>query len=568
MSVAYGVNVIPRLDRDWGYKVDLGRWQVGLSGLHLPCRCLHSGFPRLPRQLDQTWFWTCSSAPFFALPNASMAAQGLWSKFLPMESIPAWTSAEVLSRTFWHLFRVAASFALLFVDNTVLLASLLLIRLRSVASSRRRSNFQDVHFYPKTVLITGIGSPHALVLARAWAAKGHRVVGADVSDLDIPVRSGGGMSNTLVAFYRVPKDHYISRVLDIVQREKIDIWIPCSPKATAIEDGLARQVIESRTSCRCIAFERELAACFENPITFREYLTEKNLPVVEYHQVQSRDSIHRILNRSPTKSYRMRRFSPSANANDVPVTLPKRTLSRTYSEVSEIQISKDLPWVLQQQTRLGEFFADVLFVRGHVHAIKVRLSEARLPHWGASRLDEGMATAVHRLMQKAAEKIGRQMTGHLSVRLLVDEEFDSSSVRHTIHIADCIPGAVAVENLLKDARSPVSGYLTVLSPDFLDTGSWDVTATLAPSPQSRPTIIDREIFGLVIPRFLSATFVRRALALLETELYPFLFWKDAQFSSYDPLPWWWHTHVYQPLREVWMLMKQTREAGLKKPARQ
>ncbi|KAJ6155668.1 hypothetical protein N7470_006234 [Penicillium chermesinum] len=485
-----------------------------------------------------------------------------WNRFsVPMESLRAWTSAEALSRIFWHLFRITAAFALLFADSTILLGALLITRLRSRNYRRQAATFRDVHFYPKTVLITGIGAPHALALARAWAAEGHRVVGADVADLDIPIRSGGSMSNTLVAFYRVPKDHYISRILDIVQREKIDIWIPCSPKATAIEDGLARQVIESRTSCRCIAFERELTACFEDPVSFREYLTQKSLPVVESHQVQSRDSIHKILNRSPTKSYRMLRCRPGSSVNDVPVILPKRTPSKTYSEVSEIQISKDFPWILQQQARLGEFFADILFVRGHVHAIKVRLSEARLPHWGASRLDEAMATAIHRLMQAFAEKGGPQMTGHLSVRLLVDEEFDSSSVRHSIHIADCIPGAVAVETLLRDAESPISGYLTVL-PSEASPISWKVTATLAPSPQSRPTIASREIIGRCISRFLSLGPVKRVGALVEKEFYPFLFWKDAQFSFSDPLPWWWHVHVYQPLREIWTLMKQVRGAGL------
>jgi hypothetical protein len=32
--------------------------------------------------------------------------------------------------------------------------------------------------------------------------------------------------------------------------------------------------------------------------------------------------------------------------------------------ISEIQISKDRPWILQQQSRLGELFADLLIVRG------------------------------------------------------------------------------------------------------------------------------------------------------------------------------------------------------------
>ncbi|KAJ5626765.1 hypothetical protein N7528_004192 [Penicillium herquei] len=477
---------------------------------------------------------------------------------LPMKTLRSTTVAGI-SRVFWHLFRISLAFALLFLDNSILLASLMLARFRST-SDRRREVLQNVQFYPKTVLITGIGTTSGLALARAWEAAGHRVVGVDVADLDLPVRSGGGMSKTLVAFYRVPKDHYLSKILDIIQREKVDIWIPCSPKASAFEDATARQVVERRTNCKCIAFDTEMTMCFRDSDVFRQFLTDKRLPLVECHQVQSRDSIHRVLNRSPSKSYQMRRLT--ASPKEAAVILPKRTLSKTYSDVSEIQISPDSPWILQQQTRLGEFFADVLVVRGYVHAIKVRLVEARSPHWGASRLDEALAKAVHRLMQTFAEKGGARMTGHLSVRLLVDEEFDTSSVRHTIHIADCVPGAVALENLLRDARCPIQGYLAVLSHDSIEPATWSVPTTLSPSARSQPTIVDHEFVGRIISRFISLQFAKRIIALFKAEIVPFIFWKDAQFSRDDPIPWWWHMHVYQPLREVWQLVKQTREAGL------
>jgi hypothetical protein len=478
-----------------------------------------------------------------------------------MKTPQAATSATALSQVFWPLLRIAISFSLLFVDNAILVVVAALSRLRG-AADRRQAATRDVHFYPKTVLITGVGTPHGLALARAWDAQGHRVVGVDVADLNLPVRSGGGMSNTLLAFYRVPKDHYISRLLDMINREKIDIWIPCSPKATAIEDATARQVVESRTTCKCIAFDPELTSRLIRPDSFRQFLAERDLPVLDRHQVQSRDSVHKILNRSPTKSYHMRRVSSSAN--EAAVILPKRTLSRTYSEVSEITISKDVPWIMQQQTRLGEFYADLLLVHGHVHAIKVRMVETRSPHWGASRMDEALATAIHRLMQRFALKGGIRMTGHLSVRLLVDKEFEHTSVRHTIHIADCVPGASAIENLLRDARCPVDGYIEVLSIEPTEPAAWKVAATLSPTPRPSSPFMEKveTILTGFLPRFLPLDLIKATLAALEAELIPFLFWKDPRFSSHDPLPWWWHVHVYQPMREIWLLVKQIREAGM------
>ncbi|KAJ5461791.1 uncharacterized protein N7458_003343 [Penicillium daleae] len=480
---------------------------------------------------------------------------------LTMKAHRAADLSKALSQVFWPLIRIIISFSFLFIDNTILLVTAVLSRLRP-AASRRQPAQRNVHFYPKTVLITGVGTTHGLALARAWDAEGHRVVGVDVADLNLPVRSGGGMSNALLAFYRVPKDHYISRILDIVHREKIDIWIPCSPKATAIEDATARQVVESRTACRCIAFDPELTSRLIRPNSFRHFLAERDLPVLEQFQVQSRDSIHRILNRSPTKLYHIRRVTSSAN--EAAVVLPKRTLSRTYSEVSEITISKDIPWIMQQQTRLGEFYTDLLVVHGHVHAIKVRMVETRASHWGASRMDEALATAAHRLMQKFALKGGIRMTGHLSVRLLVDEEFDHKSVRHTVHIADCVPGASAIENLLRDARCPVAGYLEVLSPEPAEPAAWKVTATLSPTPRpSSPSVVLLEtILTGFLPRFLPVNLIKSILTALEAELIPFFFWKDPRFTTHDPFPWWWHVHVYQPMREIWLLVKQIREAGM------
>ncbi|CAI7599626.1 unnamed protein product [Penicillium palitans] len=461
---------------------------------------------------------------------------------MSIKSAKASVSSGTLSRVFWHLLRICLSFTLILVDNTILVVAGLLAYLRSTAN-RRRATQWNVRFYPKTVLITGIGTTHGLTLARSWAVEGHRVVGADVTDLDLPVRSGGSMSKALVAFYQIPKDHYISRLLDVIHREKVDLWIPCSPNSSSIEDATARQVVESRTSCKCITFDTELASCFAHPDSFR--------------QVQSRDSVHKILHRSPSKSYQISQAAPSAD--EKAMLLPRRTLSKTYTVVSEIQISKDRPWILQQQSRLGEIFADLLIVRGHVQAIKVRLSDSGSSTWGASRLDEALAASVHRLMQILAAKGGVRLTGHLSVRLMIDEEFDTHSVRHTIYIAGCTPGANAVDNLLYDVPCPIAGYLSVFPSNPADTAN--IAATLS-STRSAPTFARAAILPAAFLQFSLFQFALTALEVVEAELVRLLFWKEPLFSFVDPVPWWWQVHVYQPLREIWVLMKQTREAGL------
>jgi hypothetical protein len=466
-------------------------------------------------------------------------------------------SSGALSQVIWHLLRICLSFSLLPVDNTILVLAGLLAYLRS-AANRRRVVQRTVRFHPKTVLITGIGTAHGLALARFWAAEGHRVVGADVTDLNLPVRSGGSLSRAIVAFYRIPKDHYVSRLLDTVHREKVDLWIPCSPNSTSIEDAMARQVIESRTNCKCIALETELATCFADPYSFRLYLIKKDLPMLEYHTVRSRDAVHKILHRSPTKTYQISRATPSAT--EKALLLPRSTLSKTYTSISEIQISKDRPWILQQQPRLGELFADLLVVRGYVQAIKVRLSDSHSSTRGASRLDKALYFSVYKLMQTFAAKGGVCLTGHLSVKLMVDEEFDAHSVRHTIYIAGCTSGAKSIDNLMYNERgSPISGYLSVFPSDPVETAQ--TTATLSPA-RSKPTNARAAMLPAAFLQFSLFHFLLTALEVAQTGLVRFFFWKDPLFSVLDPVPWWWQVHVYQPLREIWGLVKQTREAGL------
>ncbi|QMW32550.1 hypothetical protein G4B84_007981 [Aspergillus flavus NRRL3357] len=459
-------------------------------------------------------------------------------------------------QTLGLLLRIAISFILLPLDNAILFATCLVGHFSVFLSHsnpvhRRQAARRDVHFYPKTIFITGIDTPYGLALARCLYYHGHRVVGADITDL--PFASGEGMSKTLAAYYRIPRSHYVSRLLDIIQREKADIWIPCSSRASVLEDAMAKQAIESRTACKCIHLDTELVNQFSDTESFTQYLVEKKLPVVENYQVQSRDSIHKILHRSPSKVYHMRRPDLAVSDNKV-VTLPKRTLSMTYTEVSEIQISKDRPWVLQQQARLGEFFAELLLVSGQVKAIKIRPADNQ--PWGHSRLDEGLALAIHRLMDRFAFKGGHRMTGHLCLRLMVDEEFDANNVRYVTHIAGCTQGTTAVRHLLEEpSPSLIDGYLAVLSSQPDDTSA-DLDRKRM---QARASISAVSRSKFTFYKTLKQCDVRRVLP----SLYPvaqqldhlvsqgsdlLLFWKDPRFSVLDPLPWWWNAHIYQPLK--------------------
>ncbi|GFG07661.1 hypothetical protein CNMCM6936_001030 [Aspergillus lentulus] len=474
-----------------------------------------------------------------------------------------------LVRMVIHLLWVVVAFVLLPLDNAILLAVYIVgfisqLLSGSCPSRQRKEALRNEHFYPKTVLVTGIDTPPGLAVARSWYYEGHRVVGVSITDSSI--RSGESMSRTLAAFYNISQSQYILQLLDIIYREKVDVWIPCSDKATVMEDAMAKEVIESRTNCKCIHLDTELTDRFSRPESFNQYLVEKDLPVLETHRVQSRASIHSILHRSPTKVYQMRRASSIAGDSKV-IVLPKRTLSQTYTEVSEIQISKNSPWMLQQQTRLGTYFAETLVVRGFVEAIKIRPSDQHLG-WGRSRLDEALAIAIHKLMERFAMKGGPRLTGLLCVKLMVDEVFDANSVRHVLHIAGCTQGAAAVGHLLQDASCSIpAGCLTVLaaqtngmSTRLTESSNTGIRSLMckAPSQGSRfyEAVKTHECGRLVLV-------VSRAVHLLDQLIYEagqLVFWKNWRYSSFDPFPWWWDAHIYQPGRHFGMAFSVFTEA--------
>ncbi|KAL3477007.1 hypothetical protein BJX99DRAFT_246502 [Aspergillus californicus] len=424
-----------------------------------------------------------------------------------------------------HLLRIVITLLLLPLNNTILFVAVAIRYISSVFSlsasaARRHEILRDVRFHPKTILIAGLNSPEGLRIARCFYQEGHRVVGADITDSHLT--AGEGMSRSLVAYYRVPKLQYVSKLLDIIQREKVDMWIPLSQDTSVTDDAMVKHAIEGRTGCKCIAFDAEIATRWSSAESFRQYLIENDLPIMERHNVQSRDSIHKILHRSPKKVYHMRRSAPGFKLDEI-IDLPKRTLSLTYLEVSQLQISKDSPWIMEQHARLGEFLADVLMIRGHIAAMIVRPVDGE-SDWGYSPLTDGLSSSIEQIMNKFASMGGPRATGHLSVRLIVDEELDINSIRYVVYLAGCAQGAAAFTHLLqiKPPHTLVNGYLAMLSGVGVLLAMLDFT-------QRFNLVFDGpgEAFG-------------------------------QRFSIADPLPWWWHMHIYRPLSELHLMFSRKR----------
>ncbi|EED12942.1 conserved hypothetical protein [Talaromyces stipitatus ATCC 10500] len=421
----------------------------------------------------------------------------------------------------------------------------------------RQLLLQNPRFYPKTILITGINTPHGLKLARQFHYGGHRVIGTDVGLSYF--RSGGSMSNTIFAYYSLSgsKSQYVSNLTDIIHREKVDLWIPYSSDITPVEDAMAKGTIESRTSCKCLHLNVDYATLFGQHDAFLQHAEERGLPVVEKHTVHSRDSVHRILNRSPNKAYLIHKMSKGSLRDAV--ALPKSTPSHTYAQVSIIAISKDNPWVLKQRARQGNYWADLVLVRGRVKAIKIRSSRPQKD----SRIEPGLYEIIRRLMDNFAEKAGPQISGHLSIKVMVDEEFAPNSVCYTVYIGGCRQGSSAVSALLDDPPSNLyTSYLEMLSPEANESVDSSIEPQAynksgRPQKESNYSAALNRIHIPISPVVYAAGRLWEQTQQLQHSALSYVPFghrlqkytplEGSGFSVFDPLPWWWHYHVSQPV---------------------
>lgn len=475
-------------------------------------------------------------------------------------------------------------------STIILLSSYALDSISRTKASRRRQIRRSPNFFPKTVLVTGVGMSKGLALARTFYAAGHNVIGADFEPYGVPV--GGRYSRSLRKFHSLPKpnDHdgsalYIHELLKIVRRHKVDLWISCSGVASAMEDAQAKEVLERRTDCIAIQFDVATTATLHEKHTFIQRTHQLGLPVPETHNVTSRSAVHKVLH-SPAaskKKYIMKAVDmDDANRGNMTL-LPRRSISETYQHVSKIPISGEKPWVLQQYIRGREYCTHALVIDNVVKMFVACPSLELLMHYEALPASTPLSQAMLRFTQAFATRSEPGLTGHLSFDFLVEEVVSEKGLEMVLQPIECNPRAHTAVMLFRDQSTVIANaYLSVFRTDMNGTAEGTlpspdtiVTHTAAPAPHERDIItpinprkyywLGHDIVALLIlPLFdlllLLVLPFRRSptpnptrssapslyLHHIFTFLHHVLFWHDGAFALWDPLPWWWLYHVYWP----------------------
>lgn len=399
-----------------------------------------------------------------------------------------------------------------------------------------------------------------LALARLFYEAGHDVIGADFEPYGVPVC--GRYSRSLRKYYCLPKPNpedgsapYIHALLRAVKRERVDLWVSCSGVASAVDDGQAKEVIERRSSCRAIQFDAATTSMLHEKDTFIQETQRLGLPVPETHNVTSQDAVHKVLHQTKRKSYIMKSVGVDDAVRGDMTLLPRRTASQTYDHVSQIPISSQKPWVLQQYIKGKEYCTHSLVIKGEVKVFVVCPSAELLMHYEALPSDSALSRAMLAFTKEFVERSGKSMTGHLSFDFLVDEKITEKGAELILNPIECNPRAhTAVTLFTGQGQEMARAYLSLLRADMVNGNgrALDVVEERIVSPvePAKYYWVGNDLITLVLLPFLHLLLRRiqlstwiRGCSEFTTHLF---LWRDGTFEAWDPLPWWWLYHVYWP----------------------
>ncbi|KAL2424235.1 hypothetical protein ABEF95_003103 [Exophiala dermatitidis] len=520
---------------------------------------------------------------------------------------------------------IVLSLVFLPLDTIILVLSFLLHQplLFGDKATKSRSVAHSKHgFHRRTILVTGVGMTKGLVLARLFYEAGHDVIGADFEPFGSASLVCGRVSRSLKKFYRLRNPHntanqrssspdpvpdpgpYIQSLLDIITRENVDLWVSCSGVSSALEDGMAKEVVEARTGCRAIQFDVRTTQTLHEKHTFIEYTKSMGLTVPETREVTSRAAVEEILRRNNNnkRKYILKTIGVDDAVRGDMTLLPRSSPEETARHLARLNISPESPWILQQFIRGKEYCTHALVVCGKVMAFVACPSADLLMHYEAlpadSPLSQAMLKFTQRFAASAAAAGDTEFTGHLSFDFMV-EHGDGDGNRSTddtarkgetpkdepgsitLYPIECNPRAHTAVALFNGTPELVDKYLSVLENTTSKEAHDDVDDHFNRTPQSEtnglvrqagnevgdndhvvtPTRTDKYywighdlVTLLILPTLSFLTALDQSLSLHDLfraylSFFRHLFtWRDGTYESWDPLPWWWLYHVYWPAR--------------------
>lgn len=410
----------------------------------------------------------------------------------------------------------------------------------------------------------------------------HHIIGADVEP--IPFTNPGRYSRSLSKFHRLSEPHkddyngYIRSLLSVIKRENVDLWISCSSVGSAVHDAMvahrARELIGEKF--KAIQLSPEMVLTFDDKNRFTSHLFSLCLPIPESHLCTSAPQVERILaiengedsGRDPKgkENYTRRRsriqkkyilkpieINDRSRGKMLDTLLPLSTPDDTRIYLSNVGISEDTPFQLQQYISGQEYCTHALVIRGAVKAFVACRSSDLLMHYKAMDPQSPLHQQMFKFTEKVAEAGGEELTGHLSFDFIA--EWKGNRVR--LYPIECNPRAHTAVVLFSETPEMADAYLDVFQDSSRKKREGPIFQQ-APGHGYYWIGHDLVILGIlpVVRRLLGQVktwnWVLKQWMLLWQHV---VYWRDGTFVTWDPIPLLVLYHVYWPLRLLASLLK-------------
>ena len=327
--------------------------------------------------------------------------------------------------------------------------------LRSLLVPPRRA----VAAHPRTVLLSGGKMTKALTLARAFHAAGHRVVLVETARYRL---TGHRFSRAVDAFHVVPPPQspgYADALVDIVRRERVDVYVPvCSP-ASSRYDALAKAALAPY--CEVLHGDPAEIDEVDDKAAFATRAVALGLPVPDTRRVTTAREVEEFDFAAHEGPYILKSIPYDPVHRLDLTTLPRPTAAGTAEFARGKPIAPDTPWILQS------------FVPGREYCTHGTVREGRLQVWcccesSPSQLNYAMVEKpeIEAWVTRFVGELG--LTGQYSFDFI---ETDDGELR----AIECNPRTHSAITMFYDHPGLAAAYL--------DTGG----PVVRPTATSRPT---------------------------------------------------------------------------------
>ncbi len=376
---------------------------------------------------------------------------------------------------------------------------------------------------PKSVLISGGKMSKALHLARMFHRAGHRVVLVESHSYWL---TGHRFSRAVDKFYTLPKSgaaDYESALLALVQRERIDVYVPvCSPVASLHD---SRAMLALSPYCEVVHVEPSTILQLDDKYQFAKAAERLGLAVPKTFLVTDPAQVLAFDFAKQTRPFILKSIAYDSVRRLNLTQLTAQTLQANAEFVRALPIAPSNPWILQEFIAGQEYCTHGTFRSGELRVHGCCKSSAFQINY--QHIDK---PAVQSWVQRFGA--GLALTGQASFDFI--EAYDDGQ----LYAIECNPRTHSAITMFDDSVAMAHAYL----------GEPLNVSPVQPSPRSRATYwIYHELWRLLTAG-MSLAAMRARLSVMATG-------RDAVFDWRDPWPFFMLHHWQIPL----LLLRDVRE---------